>query len=88
MNRENKFLKIHFILLLDNPKECQFDCSVDSQPSYENMAGKHELTEMKIHFVNKTNEETSVIKKWCRAILPTNVMINITCKRPEVQSMY
>lgn len=76
-------------IFVDSNKECFIKCSVDSQPSYEEMSSwKHELTKMTINFVSTTHRRLAVLKKWCLASLPTNTKIDITCKRQERQSTF
>lgn len=73
---------------VDGTGRCQIYCSVDSLPSYEDMALMHKLTEMKILFDSVAN--TVVLKKgWtCLNVLARNLKININCEQREWQGTY
>lgn len=69
---------------------CQIDCSIDSRPSYKDMALTYKLTEMNIRFDSvESTVKTVVLKKsWCFTFLVTDMKINISCKQPEWQGTY
>lgn len=71
-------------VFLDGTGRCQIYCSVDSQPSYEDMTLMHKITEMKIRFDSVAN--TVVLKKgWTCFNLLANLKININCEQREWQ---
>lgn len=74
-------------IIVDGTGRCQIDCSVDSQPSYEDITWKknHKLTEMKIRF--DSTASAVVLKKSCHIFTFTRekMKININCKQQEWQ---
>lgn len=72
---------------VDGTGRCQIYCSVDSQPSYEDMSLMHKITEMKIRFDSVAN--TVVLKKgWTCLNFFANLKININCEQREWQGTY
>lgn len=77
-------------MFVDGTGRCQIDCSIDSRPSYKDMALTYKLTEMNIRFDSvESIVKTVVLKKsWCFTFLVTDMKINISCKQPEWQGTY
>lgn len=75
-------------MFVDGTGRCQIDCSIDSRPSYKDMALTYKLTEMNIDSVESTVKTVVLKKSWCFTFLVTDMKINISCKQPEWQGTY